>query len=115
MDSREKLVELLAGNIPCTVLGIGSCDTCPYRHKEDCYTEAVVDHLIAHGVTVSDEIAELQADNERLREMWAKAVSQLSKVLAPAGGCDGCRWSGSRHQKCSCCRRNRYLKDCYEG
>lgn len=29
------------------------------------------------------------------------------------GGCDGCRWQG-RHQKCSCCRRNRGMKDCYE-
>lgn len=29
------------------------------------------------------------------------------------GDCDGCRWSG-RHQKCSCCRRNPSLKDCFE-
>ena len=29
------------------------------------------------------------------------------------GGCRTCRFSG-RHQKCSCCRRNRYLKDCWE-
>lgn len=29
------------------------------------------------------------------------------------GDCDGCRWKG-RHQKCSCCRRNPGLKDCYE-
>ena len=28
-------------------------------------------------------------------------------------GCDGCRWKG-RHQKCSCCARNRNLKDCFE-
>lgn len=29
--------------------------------------------------------------------------------------CDGCYWKAEhRHQKCSCCRRNRYLKDCYE-
>ena len=27
--------------------------------------------------------------------------------------CNGCRWRG-RHQKCSCCRRNANLKDCYE-
>lgn len=27
--------------------------------------------------------------------------------------CERCKWQG-RHQKCSCCRRNRYLKDCYE-
>ena len=29
------------------------------------------------------------------------------------GGCDTCRWK-KRHQKCSCCRRNRHLKDCHE-
>lgn len=29
------------------------------------------------------------------------------------GECEGCRWNG-RHQKCSCCRRNPDLKDCYE-
>lgn len=28
--------------------------------------------------------------------------------------CDGCKWKGKRHQKCSCCRRNRYIKDNYE-
>lgn len=26
--------------------------------------------------------------------------------------CTGCRWRG-RHQKCSCCRRNRSMKDLY--
>lgn len=31
------------------------------------------------------------------------------------GSCDGCYWKEiGRHQKCACCRRNRYLKDCYE-
>ena len=29
------------------------------------------------------------------------------------GNCKNCKWMG-RHQKCSCCRRNRYIKDCYE-
>lgn len=29
------------------------------------------------------------------------------------GGCDGCSWKGLRHQRCSCCRRNRFLKDGY--
>ena len=31
------------------------------------------------------------------------------------GSCDGCYWKEiGRHQKCACCRRNRFLKDCYE-
>ena len=29
------------------------------------------------------------------------------------GDCDGCKWNGKRHQRCSCCRRNRHLKDGY--
>lgn len=29
------------------------------------------------------------------------------------GNCEKCKWKG-RHQKCSCCRRNRYIKDCYQ-
>lgn len=29
------------------------------------------------------------------------------------GGCDECYWK-NRYQKCSCCRRNRKLKDCYK-
>lgn len=29
------------------------------------------------------------------------------------GGCDDCRWR-NRPQKCSCCRRNLHIKDCYE-
>ena len=28
-------------------------------------------------------------------------------------GCDGCRWR-ARPQKCSRCRRNAHIKDCYE-
>lgn len=29
------------------------------------------------------------------------------------GGCNDCLWK-NRYQKCSCCRRNRKLKDCYK-
>lgn len=28
--------------------------------------------------------------------------------------CAGCRWWGVRPQRCSCCRRNIYMKDGYE-
>lgn len=33
---------------------------------------------------------------------------------AQIGDCDGCKWKQKRHQKCSCCRRNRHLKDNFE-
>lgn len=29
------------------------------------------------------------------------------------GGCRSCKWR-DRPQKCSCCRRNRHIKDCWE-
>ena len=29
------------------------------------------------------------------------------------GDCQKCKWK-NRHQKCSCCRRNRYMRDLYE-
>lgn len=52
---------------------------------------------------------------------FVKAITKHIK-LAPAvdavevGSCDGCHWKEiGRQQKCSCCRRNRYLKDCYEA
>ncbi len=50
-------------------------------------------------------------------------VATISRMIeaAPAvdavavGSCDGCYWKEiGRQQKCSCCRRNRYLKDNYE-
>lgn len=28
--------------------------------------------------------------------------------------CDGCKWNGKRYPKCSCCRRNRNMKDNYK-
>ena len=41
------------------------------------------------------------------------AISAIQEREERQKGCDGCRWKG-RHQKCSCCARNRYLKDCFE-
>lgn len=40
---------------------------------------------------------------------------QHAEDVVEIGGCQGCIYSDrKRHQKCSCCRRNRFLKDCYE-
>lgn len=52
-NTREKLFEILGDNAQCNgVLGIESCDTCPHKYEENCYTAAIVEHLIANGVTV---------------------------------------------------------------
>lgn len=107
MNDREKLIDMVM-----------DCD----REFDvlDCYNgrprritsaSILADHLIANGVVVSEEITELKADNERLLEMWAKAVSELSKAKAEQrpkgewdehldigydGSCNGsiyqCRW-----------------------
>ena len=41
-------------------------------------------------------------------------VSNKEKMLESNRICSGCRWKGVRHQRCSCCCRNLYLKDNYE-
>lgn len=66
MPDREKLIALLES---------GGVRGFPFN-------TALADHLIANGVVVSEEIKELRADNERLREMWAKSISELSKAKA---------------------------------
>lgn len=53
MTVKEQLTKLLDDNIQCNgVLGIESCDTCPYRYNNNCYTSAVVDHLLKNSVTI---------------------------------------------------------------
>ena len=52
MGMREKLIELLGNNANCIELGIEGCEECRYARVEDCYTHALVDHLIANGVTI---------------------------------------------------------------
>lgn len=45
-----------------------------------------------------------------------KVIADLDRSMNDIGNCDGCYWKEiGRHQKCSCCRRNRHLKDCYEA
>ena len=66
-NTREKLIELIT-----EFYGVD-----PMYYGVE--TQPLADHLIANGVTFSTEIEELKADNERLRNMWAKAVSDLSK------------------------------------
>ena len=47
VNLREMLSELLKDNAQCSgVLGIESCDTCPYQYHEDCYTVNLVEHIV---------------------------------------------------------------------
>jgi hypothetical protein len=52
MGMREKLIEICQHNATCLDLGIEDCVTCPYARVEDCYTHALVDHLIKNGVAI---------------------------------------------------------------
>ena len=50
MGMREKLIKLLGNNANCIELGIEGCEECRYGRVEDCYSHALVDHLIANDV-----------------------------------------------------------------
>lgn len=55
-------------------------------------------------------------DSALLNMQQLLEIDAANPIIAdsfPIGGCDTCKWSG-RVQKCSCCRRNRYIKDCWE-
>ena len=73
--------------------------------------------------------AEIMSTNVPIRKLQAALVALVSAAkrcmkfdkqffdgdLVEVGNCEGCIYSHrKRPQKCSCCRRNRDLKDCYE-
>lgn len=41
------------------------------------------------------------------------AIKCVENQVPVDGNCHKCRWK-NRHQKCTCCRRNSSMKDCYE-
>lgn len=67
----------------------------------------------------ADEIEELfyrQVDYGAtdLMDAFDDALNDATTVVT-IGVCDGCMWEKrKRPQKCSCCRRNPFMKDCYE-
>lgn len=64
---------------------------------------------------------ELVADTDCIRKAIdlfleeRERINRLNQVLVSSDDCTGCRWLGKRQQKCSCCCRNKYMKDCYEA
>jgi len=40
---------------------------------------------------------------------WSEAASEDYWMM----NCNGCKWKGKRHQKCTCCVRNQSIKDNY--
>ena len=101
---------------------IAQCRELPCRYDTSCTQRQVWERLKAYEDTglsprACAQAAEIEAGlNESGYSMacWAElmAADKAGRVAA-LDTCDGCKWRG-RHQKCSCCRRNRSLKDCYE-
>lgn len=54
-----------------------------------------------------------QINADRIRSLSDEELADFIDRYVEIGNCEKCKWKG-RHQKCSCCRRNRYIKDCYE-
>lgn len=52
--------------------------------------------------------------NEAIKMAIAALREQGATDTNVGNKCTGCRWKGVRPQKCSCCRRNAYMKDNYE-
>lgn len=74
-------------------------------------------------LTMADDLISRQAAKEAVKYIpwcdWKAVGDCLDKLPASdaveVGNCEGCIYSNrKRPQKCSCCRRNRDLKDCYE-
>ena len=73
---RDKLFELIGKVQDC------GCDVTDVVKMNYVENSVLVDYLISNGVTISSEVEELRADNDRLCEMWAKATSDASKYQA---------------------------------
>lgn len=73
----------------------------------------VVSESVWHTETAAFKLA-IAALREQENPTSCNKVSNKEKMLESNRICSGCRWKGVRHQRCSCCCRNLYLKDNYE-
>ena len=62
---------------------------------------------------------EFNIDADQPMPTKAEAMAMHLRAMLWAfdiGVCEGCAYNNRRRpQKCSCCRRNPYMKDCYEA
>ena len=62
-----------------------------------------------------DNANEAQREALHIAQHDIEFVDLMPDDVVAVGSCDGCFYSNrKRPQKCSCCRRNKDLKDCYE-
>lgn len=50
----------------------------------------------------------------KMQELCKAVISVFEDIPAVDLDCTGCVWLNTRHQKCSCCRRNQCIKDNYK-
>ena len=94
-----------------STLGV-KCDICGEIYWTDLTGQSFPDHVreaVQHGWKNTKQNGKWlnlcpECDEYRRKQ---KREATLTK------DCTGCRWK-DRPQKCSCCRRNQNLKDCYE-
>ena len=67
-------------------------------------------------MTVASDYDETGCAYRKTAEEARRQQFEAQLAMARSGGntCDGCKWNGKRYQKCSCCRRNRNMKDNYK-
>ena len=67
------------------------------------------DDLFPSGIFMVDGRDPLKSVGELINMINNAPTIEAEPPCSP-----DCRWHGTRHQKCSRCRRNRYMKDNYE-
>ena len=78
-------------------------------------TQDLIDYFRALRSNIKINVSPYM-DNALLNIQQLLEIDQYNPCIfdcVEIGNCENCKWKG-RHQKCSCCRRNRYIKDCYE-
>lgn len=79
-----------------------------------------VDHMISYlrDVRANQKVnVSPYMDNALLNVQQLLELDRYNPIIfewVSLGNCEGCIWKGKRPQKCSCCIRNRNMKDCYK-
>ena len=64
---------------------------------------------------MNDLISRSALKQDLLNRGFYPVIVKCALEAAPTVDCEGCIWANrKRPQKCSCCRRNPDMKDCYE-
>ena len=81
-------------------------------HGQEKYLDDLIDEVPAVDAVSREVLEQIKWERDiAMEQLEAHGISFGAKTL----DCDGCIYANrKRPQKCSCCRRNRDMKDCYE-